>query len=146
MKTVNLILSWVIIALFVLGSCSKDSSNNDDGPTNPIEESPSRIETVTIQSPALGIEKSFNIYLPKGYDESTESYPAVYLFRGHENEWAQHGIKDRADGIINSGKMGKIIFIFFNRIFFSNCPCDTLDTNGWLLILSCCTSLFGMSR
>jgi hypothetical protein len=34
-------------------------------------------------------------------------------------------------------------FIILQRIFFSNLPCGTLDTIGWLGLLSCCTSLNG---
>jgi S-formylglutathione hydrolase FrmB len=120
MKTFKLLLLIIVSAVFIIGSCKKDSSSPDDGPTNPVEESPSRVETVTIQSPALGIEKNFNIYLPKGYDESTESYPAVYLFRGHENEWTQHGIQDRVNSLYNADKIGKMILVMPGLTYESN--------------------------
>ncbi len=112
MKTLNVLFSLVIIlALLSLGSCSKDSSSNDDGPTNPIEESPARIVPIMVPSTALEIGKRINIYLPKGYDESNDRYPTVYLFRGHEDEWAQHGIKNIANALIDSGKIGKMILV-----------------------------------
>lgn len=75
----------------------------------------SRIELVTVHSPALGISKSFNIYLPVDYDESIdERYPVVYLFRGHESEWAnpsQGNIKAVADELYNAGLIGKMILV-----------------------------------
>ncbi len=81
---------------------------------------PSRIELHTINSPALGIEKQFNIYLPEGYDQSTDHYPVVYLFRGHESEWADphvdvwrqgRNIKTIADSLYNQGLIGKMILV-----------------------------------
>ncbi len=74
----------------------------------------SRIELVTIDSPALGTQKSFNIYLPEGYDESDEKYPSLYLFRGNESEWVnprQGNIKNIIDQQINWGRMGKMILV-----------------------------------
>jgi S-formylglutathione hydrolase FrmB len=80
----------------------------------------SRIELHTFQSAALGIPKSFNIYLPPDYDQSTERYPVIYLFRGHEREWANPGednsrqgrtVKDDADAVINAGAMGHVILV-----------------------------------
>jgi|GEM_PF-1271815 len=81
---------------------------------------PSRIELRTINSPALGIEKQFNIYLPEGYDQSTDQYPVVYLFRGHEREWVNpqediwrqgRNIKTIADSLYDQGLIGKMILV-----------------------------------
>ena len=81
---------------------------------------PSRIELKTIYSPALGITKNYNIYLPEGYDLATDRYPVVYLFRGHEREWANgyeddsrggRNIKKVADALIAAGSMGKMILV-----------------------------------
>lgn len=128
MKTFKLLSLIFVSALFILGSCKKDSSSTDDGPTNPVEESQARVETVTIQSQALGIEKNFNIYLPKGYDESSDSYPAVYLFRGHENEWTQHGLLDRANSLIDANKIGKMILVM-PGLTFENDPLTGFPVN-----------------
>lgn len=80
----------------------------------------SRIELVTINSPALGITKKFNIYLPEGYDGSSDRYPVVYLFRGHEREWVNptedgsrggRMIKDVADELYQAGSIGRMILV-----------------------------------
>lgn len=80
----------------------------------------SRIELRSSPSAALGIIKSYNIYLPKDYDKSTERYPVIYLFRGHEREWANptedgsrqgRTVKDDADACIASGTMGNVILV-----------------------------------
>ena len=48
----------------------------------------SRIELRSHPSAILGLQKNYNIYLPEGYDQDSLRYPVVYLFRGHEREWA----------------------------------------------------------
>jgi S-formylglutathione hydrolase FrmB len=80
----------------------------------------SRIELRAFYSTELGITKSYNIYLPKNYDASTERYPVIYLFRGHEREWANptedasrqgKTVKDDADALVASGKIGGVILV-----------------------------------
>ncbi|MBW7887301.1 MAG: T9SS type A sorting domain-containing protein [Bacteroidetes bacterium] len=79
----------------------------------------SRIELRTIYSNTFSANKNFNVYFPPGYDSSAERYPVVYLFRGHEREWANDGedasrrgnIKTVADSLIKNGTMGKVILI-----------------------------------
>ena len=39
----------------------------------------SRLEHLKIKSQILGVEKDYSIYLPDGYDNSTERYPVLYL-------------------------------------------------------------------
>ena len=53
-----------------------------------------RIETFTIQSDILGCEKSCSVYLPEGYDNSTNDYPVLYLLHragGHRGDGAEEG-------------------------------------------------------
>lgn len=53
-----------------------------------------RIETFTIQSDILGCEKSCSVYLPEGYDNSTNDYPVLYLLHGasgYHGDWAEKG-------------------------------------------------------
>ncbi|MGE5314636.1 MAG: alpha/beta hydrolase-fold protein [Acidobacteriota bacterium] len=80
----------------------------------------SRIELRSFHSAALGIDKSYNIYLPAGYDSSSERYPVIYLFRGHEREWANpyednsrqgRTVKNDADDLIAAGKIGNVILV-----------------------------------
>lgn len=71
-------------------------------------------------SPALGISKQYQIYLPPGYQESGRRYPVLYLFRGHEKEWfdpyQDHSrggtaIQHLADELIQAGKIGEMIIV-----------------------------------
>jgi hypothetical protein len=79
----------------------------------------SRIELHTHTSLILGGPRSFNILLPEGYDGETARYPAVYLFRGHENEWADSreddsrrgNIKTVVDTLYAQKKIGKMIMV-----------------------------------
>ncbi|UCE19369.1 MAG: T9SS type A sorting domain-containing protein [Gemmatimonadota bacterium] len=83
--------------------------------------SESRIDLVAVHSQALGISKNVNIYLPEDYDENVgELYPVVYLFRGHEREWANRNedasrngrnIQDVADALYEAGLIGKMILV-----------------------------------
>ncbi len=63
-------------------------------------------------SPALGIEKTFYMYLPPEASEAGRRFPTLYLFRGHEQEWIDKGVRDgtsvidvylalRQDGLID---------------------------------------------
>jgi Putative esterase len=48
------------------------------------------VQTVTIYSTVLGVNKTFYVYLPPDYESAErqwERYPVLYLFRGHEREW-----------------------------------------------------------
>ena len=79
----------------------------------------SRIELHTITSVMLGGPRSFNILLPDGYDGETARYPAMYLFRGHENEWAdpreddsrRGNIKTVVDTLYTQKKIGRMIVV-----------------------------------
>lgn len=81
--------------------------------------SQSTVETHSFFSSALGIEKSYKIYLPDGYDTNIgEFYPTVYFLRLHETEWFNpqwrndgKTLKDLADDLIESGTIGKMILI-----------------------------------
>ena len=81
----------------------------------------SRIEKITFYSPSLGIQKSFNIYLPEGYDHSEKRYPVLYLFRGHEDEWKDRGnIKEIADDLVSRRLMGEMIIVLPGLTFGKN--------------------------
>lgn len=83
--------------------------------------SPSQMVKVTFPSQSLGIEKSFNIYLPQGYDDGNEKYPVLYLFRGHEDEWIDRGnIKELVDEAVTNGEIGEIIIVLPGLTFGEN--------------------------
>jgi hypothetical protein len=79
----------------------------------------SRIELRTHQSTVLGTAKNFNIFLPEGYDRDSLRYPVLYLFRGHEREWAnpvedasrRGNIKTVVDRLTAAGAIGKMILV-----------------------------------
>jgi hypothetical protein len=70
------------------------------------------VEYRSFNSPELGATKFYRIYLPEGYNQSTDSYPVVYLFRNHENEWFNlSALKQVADELIQTGLIGKMILV-----------------------------------
>jgi hypothetical protein len=80
---------------------------------------PSRIELKSHFSSTLAQNKNFNIMLPDGYDEESDRYPVVYLFRGAVDEWAdpsednsrRGNIKTVYDSLFAKNKVGKMILI-----------------------------------
>ncbi len=80
---------------------------------------PSRIELSSHFSPTLRTTKYFNIFFPEGYDMETNRYPVIYLFRGHEREWANSSedasrrgnIKTVFDSLYAKKKIGKMILV-----------------------------------
>ena len=72
----------------------------------------------TFPSPALGEERTYWVYLPPGYQESEEHYPALFLLhgmsQGHE-WWTQVARVDRiATAMIASGKIRPLIIVMPN--------------------------------
>ena len=62
------------------------------------------VEEVTFYSDALGMEKSFQIYLPEGYDTSGISYPVVYYIHGMSSDYLGHqNFTDAAEDMISRG-------------------------------------------
>lgn len=79
----------------------------------------SRVELRSLSVPGVG-GWQFNVYLPSGYDQSSQRYPVVYLFRGAVDEWmdrtedASRGgrnIQDITDSLIAQNTMGKVILV-----------------------------------
>ena len=69
-------------------------------------------------SNALNLARHLLIYLPPGYDaQSTRRYPVLYMlhgFGGYGNatpEWEQWGLKDRAEEMMNNGKLRPVIIV-----------------------------------
>ncbi len=61
------------------------------------------------QSPTLGRDWVYNIYLPDGYDTGKLRYPVMYLLHGNggdENEWVAKGDAQKTiDRLIADGQM-----------------------------------------
>src|SRR4051812_30644760 len=69
--------------------------------------SPSRVESDTFFSPALGQTMPYFVYLPSGYDSSsTRRYPVLYMLHGSggsNTEWQGYGLFGRGDPLIGPG-------------------------------------------
>lgn len=81
---------------------------------------PSRVEKRSFFSNALGLTKNYYVYVPAGYDNSTERYPVAYFLKGHESEWFDPTLRGRVGGralqnvvddLIASGQIGKMIIV-----------------------------------
>jgi enterochelin esterase-like enzyme len=75
----------------------------------------SEIGRQVVPSPALARDLPFTVYLPDGYDQSTQRYPVLYLLHGaggDDRVWGeQGGIKARMDRLIASGAIPPAIII-----------------------------------
>ena len=78
-------------------------------------EAQSRIETYSLQSEILGVEKTCTVYLPAGYDNSQESYPVLYLLHGAygcHTDWTSRGnMRLITDEAIASGMARPMIVV-----------------------------------
>ena len=76
------------------------------------------IENCTFHSSILNMDRPFAVYLPAGYDESTCSYPVLYLLHGHGDDhtgWVQFGqVAYIADKAIAEGKACPMIIVMPN--------------------------------
>jgi enterochelin esterase-like enzyme len=72
-------------------------------------------ETKKVKSDLLGMERSYSIYLPPGYDETDRSYPVLYLLHGSGDDhtgWVQFGqVQHIADRVISEGKAAPMIIV-----------------------------------
>ncbi|MDR2385181.1 MAG: esterase family protein [Tannerella sp.] len=72
-------------------------------------------ETKTVKSEILKAERKYSIYLPPGYNESDQSYPALYLLHGSGDDhtgWVQFGqVQHIADKAIAEGKAARMIIV-----------------------------------
>lgn len=72
------------------------------------------LRSVTFQSAALGRAMPYFIYLPPGYDATTERYPVLYMLHGMSgtnDEWRGYGLIDTADKVIRGGAMRPLIIV-----------------------------------
>jgi enterochelin esterase-like enzyme len=77
-----------------------------------------QVENVRHYSDVLGEERSYQVYLPPGYEESSESYPVLYLLHGMSQNfrwWAEVARVDRiATSMIDAGKIRPSIIVMPN--------------------------------
>jgi enterochelin esterase-like enzyme len=74
----------------------------------------SEIQSLIINSAALGKEMRLNVYLPPGYS-AHKSYPTLYLFhgfQGNENGWLNGlQVRETADDLVSQGLISPMIII-----------------------------------
>ncbi|MBO5875760.1 MAG: endo-1,4-beta-xylanase Z [Alistipes sp.] len=74
-----------------------------------------RLEKGSVKSAILGVEKPYAVYLPEGYDTSSESYPVLYLLHGATDTfmaWPERGDMQRiADETLAEGGVRKMIIV-----------------------------------
>ena len=77
-----------------------------------------RIVTDSIQSRVLGATVRYNVYLPSGYEKSTDKLPVVFLLHGLTDTytaWEQKGgMKDITDELIESGEAVPMVIVMPN--------------------------------
>lgn len=76
------------------------------------------VSKVWYDSPGLGKKRRMTIYTPAGYEDSTESYPVLYLLHGaggDEEAWATLGRATQIlDNLIAEGKAEPMIVVMTN--------------------------------
>lgn len=75
----------------------------------------SQVRELKMTSAILGVEKELSVYLPAGYENSTRSYPVLYLLHGASDDhraWLQKGnVKTIADEAIAGGASLPVIIV-----------------------------------
>lgn len=75
----------------------------------------SEIISDSVDSTSLGEKISMQVYLPDGYEESSEAYPVVYMLHGagsDDSSWVDRGgIKVTADALIQRNQMRPSIIV-----------------------------------
>ena len=76
------------------------------------------VSKIWYDSQSLGLKRRMTIYTPAGYEDSTESYPVLYLLHGmggDENAWSELGRATQIlDNLIASGKAEPMIVVMPN--------------------------------
>jgi enterochelin esterase-like enzyme len=78
-----------------------------------------RIVTDSLQSKILGTSRTYNIYLPDGYDQNTtQKYPVLYLLHGLTDDyraWVEKGgLQIVADELMGTGEMRPMLIVMPN--------------------------------
>jgi enterochelin esterase-like enzyme len=78
-----------------------------------------RIVTDSVQSKILGTGRTFNVYLPDGYEQNTnQKYPVLYLLHGLTDDYRawrdRGGLQIVADELIGTGEMRPMLIIMPN--------------------------------
>ena len=76
------------------------------------------LEGLTYPSSILGMEKTYSVYLPGGYDGEKRNYPVLYLLHGGGGDhatWIQSGeMRSIADRVISEGRATPMVIVMPN--------------------------------
>lgn len=74
-----------------------------------------RVENGVVSSAILGVEKPYSVYLPDGYDDTSDGYPVLYLLHGAfgcHTDWVKMGfMKEITDNAIEGGMCLPLIVV-----------------------------------
>jgi enterochelin esterase-like enzyme len=65
----------------------------------------------------IGLQTSYNVFLPPGYDASSRRYPVLYMLHGvagDATEWQSIGLLDAADRMIQDGEIEPMLIVLPN--------------------------------
>src|SRR5262245_33284868 len=95
-----------LLALVVVSGCGTKAAAPASSPPASAAPAPvtpaakGSVSTKTFHSDALGVDKSYLVYLPAGYEAAADKrYPVVYLLHGiggDETNWITYGHADEA--------------------------------------------------
>ena len=77
----------------------------------------SKVKEFTLKSKVLGVEKSYAVYLPDGYEKSDKNYPVLYLLHGAKGthfSWLEKergNMQEIVDAEIASGRCKEMIVV-----------------------------------
>ena len=95
-----------------VGICSAEDFDNTIEKTAAMEEG--RWFSTTYESPKLGHEAEYRMYLPEGYEESSDSYPVMVLLHGMNSSSKTYEIDkidELMDEAIKSGEIDPMILV-----------------------------------
>ncbi|MBO3117711.1 esterase family protein [Winogradskyella sp. DF17] len=73
------------------------------------------LESLEVESKLLQTTVKYSVYLPEGFEDTTDKYPIVYLlngFTGNETDWVRIGhVKDITDELIRGNKIEPLVII-----------------------------------
>jgi len=110
----NLVLASALALLASVLGCTPDERPAAPRPTDaqrarrtrrdpPAPPSVSQVLTRTFTSRALGVDKTYQVYLPRGYARTSLRYPVITMLHGlggDETDWARHGhLAEAADAL-----------------------------------------------
>lgn len=122
------------ILLLVLGCGSgtasqstTDTKSDEAVATSPVATGPAiqapvagSLTTETFHSDALGVDKSYLLYLPASYADSETRYPVVYMLHGlggDEDDWSKMGLVSAADAM---GLQAIVVMLDGDDSFYAN--------------------------